>query len=103
MPGMMSGYPIHLPKGHARCPTQDVQAQLRSQDINVGTVIIIRADGLPGDCLVFRANQGGFPSVVKDITTPPGRHRWPAWLKFEVSFSASQKIKTKVRRCNPVL
>ena len=65
MPVMMSGNPIHLPKGHARFPTQDVQAQLPSQDINVGTVIIIRADGLPGDWLVFSANQGSFLELLK--------------------------------------
>ena len=54
----MSGIPIHVPRGHARYPTQDVQAQLSSHNINMGTVIIIRADDLPGDCLIFRANQG---------------------------------------------
>ena len=43
-----------------------VEAQLRSEDINMGTVIIIiRADGLPGDCLVFRANQGSFLELLK--------------------------------------
>ena len=67
MPVMMSANPIDLPKGHARCPTQDVQAQLRSQDINVGTIIIIRADGLTGDCLVFRANQGSFLGFLKRL------------------------------------
>jgi len=61
----MSGNPIHVPKGHARCPTQGVQAQLRSEDINVGTVIITRADGFPGDCLVFRANEGSFLELLK--------------------------------------
>ena len=62
---MISGNPIHVPKGHARCPTQDVQAQLRSQDINICTVVIIRADGFAGDCLVFRANQGSFLESLK--------------------------------------
>ena len=71
----MSGNPVHVPKGHARCPTQDVQAQLRSQDINVGTVIIIRADGLPGDCLIFRANQGSFLELLKILQCLLDGHR----------------------------
>ena len=56
---MISGNPIHVPKGHARCPTQDVQAQLRSQDINVCTVVIIRADGmvLHNSTVKIRENQ----------------------------------------------
>ena len=57
---MMSGDPILVPRGHARCPMEDVEAQLCSYDLNMGTVIISRADGLPGDSLVFRANQGSF-------------------------------------------
>jgi len=71
----MSGSPVHVPKGHARCPTQDVQAQLRSQDINVGTVIIIRADGLPRDCLIFRANQGSFLELLKILQCLLDGHR----------------------------
>ena len=51
MPVMMSGDPIHVPKGRARCPTQGVQAQLHSHNKNVGTLMIIRADSLPGDTL----------------------------------------------------
>ena len=60
LPVMMSGDPILVPRGHARCPMEDVQAQLRSYDLNMGTVIISRADGFPGYCLAFRANQGSF-------------------------------------------
>ena len=57
---VMSGDPILVPRDHARCPMEDVQAQLRRYDLNMGTVIISRADVLPGDSLVFRANQGSF-------------------------------------------